>query len=217
MRQMRSIWIFTPRNHTLKGTTMFEHDEDKEINREMKRNLLNLARMARKKLLKEENPEEAVGEHPLERMAARITFAFAENQDQAEQEFGEDFLLEHSLSKGAFTWLSEPDMDQGVMIMLGVIMSICDTQIMIDLAKDLGLNSEIHMEFAQSQIDHIKRHQRESEEHTNQLRIEMTPESVLNEVESLLIQTCNHCNGPLVKNNQGDLICKDPTCFFHSS
>ena len=164
---------------------MDELDEDEELIRKTKENLLSLSRLHRRKLL-QDGDTSAQEESPLDRIHQRFTFAAAENQEYAEQKFGEDYVREHQFTKGAFKWLVEPDPEQRIFILLGVMMSISDAQTMIDLINDLGMDAEPFMEFAHSQIKHIKDHQQTCSEAMARADVELTPEEVLKGVEDIL-------------------------------
>ena len=164
---------------------MDEHNENEELMREAQKNLLNLSRLQRRQLLREGDTS-LDEENPIEQILSHLTFAMAEDQEHAEQVFGEDYIKDYSFSKGAYRWLSEPSAEQRVFIMLGVMMSIQDASTMIDLINDLGLDTQPYMDFAQSQIDHIKKHQKSCNEAMKEAKTELNSEDILSEIESHL-------------------------------
>lgn len=194
---------------------MFD-EEDDETREELERGMQNMQRIARRSLLKKGDLSKTL-DNPIEQIFARMTFALAENQEQTEQEFGEDFTKKHKFNNGGLRWISEPEGEQATLILIGVLMSISNTQTMIDLINDLGFDDEHWMKFAKEQINHIKRHQEECIEAVRQAKTNMDSGSVLEEVESILTDVCNHCHGPLEKNARGDSICPKKDCFFFNS
>ena len=165
-----------------------EDIEEEKLTGEALKAMMQLSRISRRKLLKQgSHPEE--NDHPLHRIHERISYAMAENQEQCEQSFGEDFLAEYSFSEGAYHWFTEPSEEQRLFIIVGVMMSIWDATTMIDLVNSLGLDKEVFMEFAKDQVEHIKSHQQTVGEAIDKATQKMDEGSILDDAESHLKST----------------------------
>lgn len=141
-------------------TFFFDHkdDDDTEEEEEMK-DMLKMARTSRRRMLKK-GDQSREQEHPLQRINDRISFAMGENQEECEKIFGEEFFKGHSFTDGSLWWLAEMNDEQRIFLLMGVMMSICDAETMIDMINDLNLDEEIFMEAAVSQMEHLKDHKK---------------------------------------------------------
>lgn len=136
--------------------------EEIEIPGILKALLIKQLAKARKELL-EAGDQSYTEEDPLHRIASRIAFAMAKDQEDGEKILGEAENPSRLFTDGRLRWLSEPDMHMAVMIMLGVQMAMLDAETMVSLVSDLGLEDPHFMEFAVHQIGHILEHQKECE------------------------------------------------------
>ena len=144
-------------------TFFFGHKDDDDTEEEIEemksdmKAMLKMARTSRRRMLKK-GDQSREQEHPLQRINDRISFAMGKNQEECEKIFGEEFFEEHSFTDGSLWWLAEMSDEQRIFLLMGVMMSICDAEIMIDMINDLNLDEEIFMEAATSQMEHLKEH-----------------------------------------------------------
>ena len=134
-----------------------DNDDTEEEIEEMKA-MLKMARTSRRRMLKK-GDQSREQEHPLQRINDRISFALGENQEDCETRFGEEFFTENSFTDGSLWWLAEMNDEQRIFLLMGVMMSICDAETMINMINDLNLDEEIFMEAAVFQMEHLKEHQ----------------------------------------------------------
>ena len=166
-----------------------DDDEDDETLEEMKEeidSMMKMARRSRRRMLKNGDSSREK-EHPLERIHDRVSFALGENQEDCEKRFGEEFFVEHSFTDGSLWWLSEMGDDQRIFLLLGVMMSICDAETMINMVKSLKLDEEIFMGAATGQMEHLKEHQEDIKTAiVEAVEDTMNPDDILDEAQEHL-------------------------------
>ena len=159
--------------------------DDDEEQKEMLAASLRLSRVSRRKLLRngDKSSEE---EDPFQRVASHIIFMAASNQEKGEEKYGEDWISVNGFESGSFQFVMEAGEEGHLYMMLGIMMSIQNPELMIDLVNELGLEKECYMDLAKDQVEHLQHHQQKTNEAKEQAETELDPEDVVDEAVSHL-------------------------------
>ncbi len=159
-----------------------DDDEDNELMKETIQGLMKAQRAGRRQFLKK-GDKSLECESSLERILMKMKWTMANDQEEAETKYGEDFVMKHTFTKGAFKWIHEMDEEQRLFMIIGVMLSICDAPSMIDLINDLEVSEAPFMEFVERQLEHMKEHQQETAEDIEKMKQELTSEDVIDEAD----------------------------------